>query len=88
LALAVAIVICLLERVAAQADRPKMDQPGEPARHRGTPERHRHRPQGGVLGPDVADSKHAFDIEVRMGAGAYVCGEETALLESLEGRSI
>ena len=31
-------------------------------------------------------SKRAFDLEVRIGAGAYVCGEETALLESLEGR--
>ena len=30
--------------------------------------------------------KHAFDLEVRMGAGAYVCGEETSLLESLEGK--
>jgi formate dehydrogenase iron-sulfur subunit len=29
---------------------------------------------------------HAFDMEIRVGAGAYVCGEETALLESLEGR--
>ncbi|MDR3507977.1 MAG: NADH-ubiquinone oxidoreductase-F iron-sulfur binding region domain-containing protein [Caulobacteraceae bacterium] len=34
----------------------------------------------------AADSDPAFDIEVRVGAGAYVCGEETALLESLEGR--
>src|SRR5581483_1213464 len=31
-------------------------------------------------------STHSFDMEVRVGAGAYVCGEETALLESLEGR--
>ena len=30
--------------------------------------------------------KHSFDLEVRVGAGAYVCGEETSLLESLEGR--
>jgi len=35
--------------------------------------------QAGILGPE-------FDIEQRVGAGAYVCGEETALLESLEGR--
>jgi formate dehydrogenase iron-sulfur subunit len=35
----------------------------------------------GILG-----AKAAFDIEIRVGAGAYVCGEETALLESLEGR--
>jgi formate dehydrogenase iron-sulfur subunit len=38
------------------------------------------------LGSDVLGSGHAFDIELRMGAGAYVCGEETALLESLEGK--
>ena len=35
---------------------------------------------------DVAGSRKAFDLEVRIGAGAYVCGEETALLESLEGK--
>jgi len=40
----------------------------------------------GLLGPRVAGSKHAFELEVRMGAGAYVCGEETSLLESLEGK--
>jgi formate dehydrogenase iron-sulfur subunit len=39
-----------------------------------------------VLGKRVADSNFAFDIELRVGAGSYVCGEETALLESLEGR--
>ncbi|MGZ6007043.1 MAG: formate dehydrogenase beta subunit [Rhizomicrobium sp.] len=39
-----------------------------------------------VLGANVLGSTHAFDIEVRVGAGSYVCGEETALLESLEGR--
>ena len=33
-----------------------------------------------------AGSAHAFDMEVRVGAGAYVCGEETSLLESLEGK--
>ncbi len=38
------------------------------------------------LGRDVLQSGHAFDIDVRVGAGSYVCGEETALLESLEGR--
>ena len=40
----------------------------------------------GLLGPDVMGSGRAFDIAQRVGAGAYVCGEETALLESLEGR--
>jgi formate dehydrogenase iron-sulfur subunit len=39
-----------------------------------------------LLGPGVAGSPYAFDIEVRAGAGAYVCGEETSLLESLEGK--
>ncbi|KGF66893.1 formate dehydrogenase [Hoeflea sp. BAL378] len=39
-----------------------------------------------ILGASVLGSGHAFDMEVRVGAGAYVCGEETALLESLEGR--
>lgn len=40
----------------------------------------------GVLGPDVLGSGRAFELEIRMAAGAYVCGEETAMLESLEGR--
>jgi len=40
----------------------------------------------GVLGADVLGSGHAFDMEVRVGAGAYVCGEETSLLNSLEGK--
>ncbi len=40
----------------------------------------------GVLGRSVLGSAHAFDMEVRTGAGAYVCGEETSLLNSLEGK--
>jgi formate dehydrogenase iron-sulfur subunit len=40
----------------------------------------------GFLGARVMDTPHAFDIVLRVGAGAYICGEETALLESLEGR--
>jgi formate dehydrogenase iron-sulfur subunit len=40
----------------------------------------------GLLGASVLGSDFAFDMEIRVGAGAYVCGEETALLESLEGR--
>jgi NADH-quinone oxidoreductase subunit F len=39
----------------------------------------------GYLGPDVMGEGFAFDIELRRGAGAYICGEETALLNSLEG---
>ena len=45
-----------------------------------------HARAAGFLGPDVAGSGHAFELEVRVGAGSYVCGEETAMLESLEGR--
>jgi len=40
----------------------------------------------GVLGASVLGSGHAFDMEIRVGAGAYVCGEETSLLNSLEGK--
>jgi len=40
----------------------------------------------GYLGERIVGSSHTFDLEVRVGAGAYVCGEETSLLESLEGR--
>jgi formate dehydrogenase iron-sulfur subunit len=42
--------------------------------------------KNGYLGPNVASSGRAFDLEARMGAGAYICGEETSLLESLEGK--
>jgi len=38
------------------------------------------------LGANIRGSEHRFDLEVRMGAGAYICGEETSLLESLEGK--
>jgi formate dehydrogenase iron-sulfur subunit len=40
----------------------------------------------GYLGSSVKGSGRAFRLEARMGAGAYICGEETSLLESLEGR--
>lgn len=42
--------------------------------------------KAGLLGDDILGSKRAFDVEVRLGAGAYICGEETSLLESLEGK--
>jgi len=42
--------------------------------------------RGGMLGRNIAESSFAFDLEVRVGAGAYVCGEETSLLDSLEGK--
>jgi formate dehydrogenase iron-sulfur subunit len=38
------------------------------------------------LGQGIAGSKFDFDLEIRVGAGAYVCGEETAMLDSLEGK--
>lgn len=40
----------------------------------------------GVLGDDVLGSGRVFDMEIRVGAGSYVCGEETSLLNSLEGK--
>jgi NADH-quinone oxidoreductase subunit F len=40
----------------------------------------------GLLGPNILGSGFAFDIELRRGAGAYICGEETALFESIEGK--
>ena len=42
--------------------------------------------QAGLLGVDILGSGIAFDIELRRGAGAYICGEETALFESIEGK--
>ncbi len=42
--------------------------------------------RAGLLGVNIAGSSFAFDLEVRVGAGAYVCGEETALLDSIEGK--
>jgi formate dehydrogenase iron-sulfur subunit len=42
--------------------------------------------EAGYLGADVVGSGRRFDLELRLGAGAYICGEETALLESLEGK--
>jgi len=42
--------------------------------------------QAGYLGTDILGSGRAFHLEVRRAAGAYVCGEETSLLESLEGK--
>lgn len=40
----------------------------------------------GLLGENILGTNFDFDIEIRLGAGAFVCGEETALLESIEGR--
>ena len=42
--------------------------------------------RSGLLGGDILDSRHDFDLELRLGAGAYICGEETSLLDSLEGK--
>ncbi|HEY3316159.1 MAG TPA: NADH-quinone oxidoreductase subunit NuoF, partial [Bacillota bacterium] len=39
----------------------------------------------GLLGKNIFNSGFNFDVEIRLGAGAYVCGEETALFESIEG---
>ena len=40
----------------------------------------------GILGKNIWNTGFDFDLEIRLGAGAFVCGEETALLESIEGR--
>ena len=40
----------------------------------------------GILGKNIFDTDFEFDIDIRLGAGAFVCGEETALLESIEGK--
>lgn len=42
--------------------------------------------RAGLLGEDVAGSGKTFDIEIRRGGGAYICGEETALMNSIEGK--
>jgi len=42
--------------------------------------------QRGYLGENILDSDFSFDVEFRSGAGAYICGEETALFESIEGK--
>lgn len=42
--------------------------------------------QDNYLGEAIQGTEHQFDLEVRVGAGAYICGEETSLLESLEGK--
>lgn len=42
--------------------------------------------QAGYLGANIMDSSFSFDIELRSGAGAYICGEETALFDSIEGK--
>ncbi|MEN4098412.1 MAG: NAD(P)H-dependent oxidoreductase subunit E, partial [Anaerolineaceae bacterium] len=42
--------------------------------------------QAGYLGDQICDAQFSFDVELRRGAGAYICGEETALFESIEGK--
>ena len=42
--------------------------------------------RAGYLGAGIADTSFTFDVQVRLGAGAFVCGEETALIASVEGR--
>ena len=40
----------------------------------------------GLLGKNIFDTGFDFDIHIRLGAGAFVCGEETALMRSIEGK--
>jgi NADH-quinone oxidoreductase subunit F len=44
-----------------------------------------HARERGLLGRNIMGSRHSFDLEIRMGSGAFVCGEETALMTSIEG---
>jgi NADH-quinone oxidoreductase subunit F len=44
-----------------------------------------HARERGLLGKNIMGSTHSFDLEIRMGSGAFVCGEETALMTSIEG---
>jgi bidirectional [NiFe] hydrogenase diaphorase subunit len=41
--------------------------------------------RAGLLGPEIADTPFGFQVEIRLGAGAFVCGEETALIASVQG---
>ena len=45
-----------------------------------------HARERGLLGKNIMGSTHSFDLEIRMGSGAFVCGEETALMASIMGR--
>ena len=40
----------------------------------------------GLLGNNICNTPFNFDVEIRLGAGAFVCGEETALIASIEGK--
>ena len=42
----------------------------------------------GLLGKNACGSGYDFDLNIHYGAGAYICGEETALIESLEGKQV
>ncbi len=52
---------------------------------KGIEERMAHMEQTGLLGKKILGKRFNFDVEIRLGAGAYVCGEEFALIESLNG---
>ena len=57
-----------------------------PAGHQADRERHRRSAaSAGFLGKNILGSGFDFDLEIRLGAGAFVCGEETALIHSIEG---
>ncbi len=57
-----------------------------PVAHRTFNEALRRAYEAGYLGNDILGSGKHFELEVRLGAGAYICGEETSLLDSLEGK--
>ena len=57
-----------------------------PAAYRGFEQALEEARQGGYIGSDILGSGYAFEVELRRGAGAYICGEETALFEAIEGK--
>ena len=70
------------DRRRARLHLPPRRVPARPARACSTRST---RPGAGLLGDDVIGRGFAFDIEIFRGAGAYICGEETAIFNSIEG---
>ena len=72
----------LCDRLRARLPVSARGVPGRPRAHQPCDRVARHH---GYLGPDILDRGFAFEIEIRSGAGAYICGEETAIFNSIEG---
>ncbi|KAI6694633.1 hypothetical protein NL676_022343 [Syzygium grande] len=78
---------CLIARVGMRATAAYIYTRGEYVNERKNLERARKEAyEAGLLGKNACGSGYDFDVHIHYGAGAYICGEETALLESLEGK--